>query len=85
MGIKALIKRLLSKEITITGEDAAKYGMMFVLDIKGNPVDPGRVFDAHGNFNPGFVPVKWRPPVLIIYTPEKLPVSFPTIPYPRGF
>ena len=58
--------------------------MVLLVDIKGNPVDPRRVFNQRGAINPGFVPYQWIPPVLIIYTPEKLPVVTGTVLWEDG-
>ena len=74
MGLRNLFRRRRQSD-----EEVFDTGLVVILDVKGNPVDPRRVFDHQGRMQPGFVPVQWEPPVLIMYTPEQLPVVTGTV------
>ena len=50
-----------------------------MVDVDGKALDPETVFAPNGLMRPGFAPAKWEHPVLVVYTPKKMPVAFQAV------
>ena len=60
---------------------AERIGNVILCDTKGIELKPQQVFGENG-FQDGYIPVGYKPPFLVIATPETMLVSFFT-PYPE--